>query len=120
MIPACVAAAHREHLLQGFRNQMGKYGRAEVEQAQRQRRHGLHAPPLIFKHRARAARHKGAGRNGRARREPVTNVHSRAADADAIVQQPVAQHYFERCDAKHARELVTSCFERDAAAGCSE
>ncbi len=53
MMTACVAAAQREHLLQGFRNQMGKYGRAEVEQAQRQRRHGLHAPPLIFKHRAR-------------------------------------------------------------------
>jgi len=31
-----------------------------------------------------------------------------------------AQHYFERCDAKHARKLVTSCFERGAAAGCSE
>ena len=53
MMTACVAAAQREHLLQGFRNQMGKYGRAEVEQAQRQQRRGLHAPPLIFKHRAR-------------------------------------------------------------------
>ena len=86
----------RAHLLQGYRDQMGKYRRAEVEQAQRHRGDGLHPPPLIFKQRARAARHQGAGRNGRARGEFVADVDARAADADTVVQQAIAEHYFER------------------------
>lgn len=92
----------------------------EVEQPQGQRRDGLHNAPLVFQQRARAARHEGARGDGGVHAEFVADVHARAADAHAIVEEAVAEHHFERSDTKHAHELFPRGFECNAASSCSE
>ena len=98
---------------------MRKNRMSEIEQPQRQRRDGLHRTPLILQQRAHAARHNGTGRNGSSQLQLVPDVNARAADADAIMQQTIAENDLERRDAKHAQKFLARGLERDAATGCA-
>ena len=73
---------------------MRKNRMSEIEQPQRQRRNRLHPAPLVFQQRAGAAGHEGTGRHCWVQAQLVADVNARAADANAIVQQTVAENNF--------------------------